>query len=132
MPDRYSADHSHVLLETKKGQEGMSYGAPGEQGVGEADTTPLLSLGEPGLVPGASGSNRGAKRALKARYQRKKRRRLRKEAAARKMRCENDQDNCMGMMTEMIEVLRGYESYQKVIRTADEASSKSINEVGKV
>ena len=35
------------------------------------------------------------------------------------------------MMTEMIEVLRGYESYQKVIRTADEASSKSINEVGK-
>ena len=36
------------------------------------------------------------------------------------------------MMTEMIEVLRGYESYQKVIRTADEASSRSINEVGKV
>ena len=34
------------------------------------------------------------------------------------------------MMTEMIEVLRGYESYQKVIRTADEASAKSINEVG--
>ena len=36
------------------------------------------------------------------------------------------------MMTEMIEVLRGYESYQKVIRSADEASAKSINEVGKV
>jgi flagellar basal-body rod protein FlgF len=36
------------------------------------------------------------------------------------------------MMTEMIEVLRGYETYQKVIRTADEASSRSINEVGKV
>jgi len=35
------------------------------------------------------------------------------------------------MMTEMIEVLRGYESYQKVIRTADEASAKSINDVGK-
>jgi flagellar basal-body rod protein FlgF len=35
------------------------------------------------------------------------------------------------MMTEMIEVLRGYESYQKVIRTADEASAKSINEVGR-
>ena len=35
------------------------------------------------------------------------------------------------MMTEMIEVLRGYEAYQKVIRTADEASSRSINEVGK-
>lgn len=35
------------------------------------------------------------------------------------------------MMTEMIEVLRGYESYQKVIRSADEANSKAINEVGK-
>ena len=36
------------------------------------------------------------------------------------------------MMTEMIETLRGYESYQKVIRSADEATSRSINEVGKV
>ena len=36
------------------------------------------------------------------------------------------------MMTEMIEVLRGYESYQKVIRTADEASARAINEVGKI
>jgi flagellar basal-body rod protein FlgG len=35
------------------------------------------------------------------------------------------------MMTEMIEVLRGYESYQKVIRSADEASARSINEVAK-
>jgi flagellar basal body rod protein FlgG len=32
----------------------------------------------------------------------------------------------------MIEVLRGYESYQKVIRTADEANAKSINEVGTI
>jgi flagellar basal-body rod protein FlgG len=36
------------------------------------------------------------------------------------------------MMTEMIEVLRGYESYQKVIRTADDATARVINEVGKV
>jgi len=36
------------------------------------------------------------------------------------------------MMTEMIEVLRGYESYQKVIRTADEANAKAINEVGRI
>ena len=36
------------------------------------------------------------------------------------------------MMTEMIEVLRGYESYQKAIRALDEASAKSINEVGRV
>jgi len=34
------------------------------------------------------------------------------------------------MMTEMIEVLRGYESYQKVIQAADESNSKAINEVG--
>ncbi len=36
------------------------------------------------------------------------------------------------MMTEMIEVLRGYESYQKIMRTADEATASSINDVGKV
>jgi flagellar basal-body rod protein FlgG len=36
------------------------------------------------------------------------------------------------MMTEMIEVLRGYESYQKAIRALDDASAKSINEVGQV
>ena len=81
----------------------MSYGDPWEQGVGEADPTPLLSLDEPGLVPGASGSILGAKKAQKGRYQRRKRRRLREDAAARKMRCVNDQDSCMGMMAEMIE-----------------------------
>jgi flagellar basal-body rod protein FlgG len=35
------------------------------------------------------------------------------------------------MMTEMIEVLRGYESYQKVIRSIDEVNSRAINDVGK-
>jgi flagellar basal-body rod protein FlgG len=34
-------------------------------------------------------------------------------------------------MTEMIEVLRGYETYQKVIKSVDDANSKAINEVGK-
>ncbi len=34
------------------------------------------------------------------------------------------------MMTEMIAVLRGYETYQKVIRNAHEAYTKSINQVG--
>lgn len=34
------------------------------------------------------------------------------------------------VMTEMIEVLRAYESYQKVIRCVDEINSKAINEVG--
>jgi len=36
------------------------------------------------------------------------------------------------MMTEMIEVLRGYESYQKVIQAADESNAKAINDVGKL
>jgi flagellar basal-body rod protein FlgF len=36
------------------------------------------------------------------------------------------------MMTEMIEVLRGYESYQKIIRSVDEVNSKAINEIGQV
>jgi flagellar basal-body rod protein FlgF len=34
-------------------------------------------------------------------------------------------------MTEMIEILRGYESYQRVIRSVDEANAKSISEVGR-
>ena len=36
------------------------------------------------------------------------------------------------MMTEMIEVLRGYESYQKVIQAADDANSKAINQIGTI
>ena len=39
--------------------------------------------------------------------------------------------NALQMMTELIEVHRGYESYQKVIRSVDEVNSKIINEVGK-
>jgi len=34
-------------------------------------------------------------------------------------------------MVEMIEILRGYESYQRMIRAMDEVNSKSINEVGR-
>lgn len=36
------------------------------------------------------------------------------------------------MMTEMIETLRGYESYQKAIQTLDSVESKAANEVGRV
>ena len=36
------------------------------------------------------------------------------------------------MMTEMIEVLRGAESYQKIIQYLGNASSKAINEVGRL
>ncbi len=35
------------------------------------------------------------------------------------------------MMTEMIEVLRGYESYQKTMRSIDEMNAKLINDVGR-
>lgn len=34
-------------------------------------------------------------------------------------------------MTEMVEVLRTYEAYQKMIRTVSEADTKSINDVGR-
>ncbi|UCF94372.1 MAG: flagellar basal-body rod protein FlgF [Desulfobacterales bacterium] len=39
--------------------------------------------------------------------------------------------DAVSMMTDMIEVLRGYESYQKVIRSIDEVTAKVINEVGR-
>jgi len=35
------------------------------------------------------------------------------------------------VMTEMIEVLRGYESYQKIIRSINDVSLKAINDVGR-
>ncbi len=40
--------------------------------------------------------------------------------------------NAIGVMTEMIEVMRGYESYQKVMQFVDNITSKAINEVGRV
>jgi len=40
--------------------------------------------------------------------------------------------NTIRMMTGMIEALRAYEAYQKVIQSVDEATSKTINEVGRV
>jgi len=36
------------------------------------------------------------------------------------------------MMTEMIEVLRGYESYQKMMRSVDDMNAKLINDVGRL
>lgn len=39
--------------------------------------------------------------------------------------------NPVKAMTEMIETSRAFDAYQKVIQTADEATSKSINDVGK-
>lgn len=40
--------------------------------------------------------------------------------------------NPVQAMTEMIETSRAFEAYQKVIQSADEATEKSINHVGKV
>ncbi len=39
--------------------------------------------------------------------------------------------NPVQAMTEMIETSRAFEAYQKVIKSADEATAKSINDVGK-
>jgi flagellar basal-body rod protein FlgF len=36
------------------------------------------------------------------------------------------------VMLEMIEVLRGYESYKKAIQSVDDITSKAINEVGQL
>lgn len=45
---------------------------------------------------------------------------------------ETSNVNAIKAMTEMIDVLRGYESYQKVMQTLDDARRKAINEVGKL
>jgi flagellar basal-body rod protein FlgG len=44
---------------------------------------------------------------------------------------ENANVNPVQAMTEMIETSRAFEAYQKVIQSADEATSTSINDVGK-
>jgi flagellar basal-body rod protein FlgG len=44
---------------------------------------------------------------------------------------ERSNVNVIRMMTEMIEVLRGYESYQKMMRSIDDMNAKLINDVGK-
>ena len=40
--------------------------------------------------------------------------------------------NPVRMMTEMIEVLRGYETYQRMMRSIDEMNAKMIGDVGKI
>ena len=45
---------------------------------------------------------------------------------------EQSNVNTIEEMASMIEVLRGYESYQKVIQTIDEINSKSASEIGRV
>ena len=40
--------------------------------------------------------------------------------------------NTVEVMVEMIEVLRGYESYQKILRSIDDVTLKTINEVGRL
>ena len=45
---------------------------------------------------------------------------------------EQSNVDAVKMMTEMIEVLRGYESYQKIIRSVDEINAISIRDIGRV
>ena len=45
---------------------------------------------------------------------------------------EESNANPMALMNEMILAHRGYESYQKVIRSTEELSSKAINNIGKL
>lgn len=44
---------------------------------------------------------------------------------------ESSNVNAIRAMTEVIETMRVFESYQKVIRAADEATAKTVNEVGR-
>jgi flagellar basal-body rod protein FlgG len=44
---------------------------------------------------------------------------------------ESSNVDTIRMMTEMIEVLRGYESYQKIMRSVDDMNAKLINDVGR-
>lgn len=44
---------------------------------------------------------------------------------------ESSNVNAIRTMTELIETLRAFETYQKVIRAADDATSKTVNEVGR-
>jgi flagellar basal-body rod protein FlgG len=43
---------------------------------------------------------------------------------------EGSNVNAVKVMTELIEVQRGYESYQKMIKTMDEMASRVISGVG--
>lgn len=45
---------------------------------------------------------------------------------------EHSNVNIIRMMTDMIDTLRGYESYQKIIRSLNDIDSKAINELGSV
>lgn len=45
---------------------------------------------------------------------------------------ERSNVNIIRMMTDMIDTIRGYESYQKIIRSLNDIDSKAINEVGSV
>jgi flagellar basal-body rod protein FlgG len=44
---------------------------------------------------------------------------------------ESSNVNAIRTMTEMIETMRVFEAYQRMIRTADEATAKTVNEVGR-
>jgi flagellar basal-body rod protein FlgG len=45
---------------------------------------------------------------------------------------EQSNVDAINAMSEMIDVLRGYESYQKVIQSLNDTTLKAINEVGRL
>lgn len=53
------------------------------------------------------------------------------EPSVRQGYIESANVDTVRMMTEMIEVLRGYESYQKIMKSMDDITGKMINDVGK-
>ena len=55
-----------------------------------------------------------------------------KEVEVRQGFVELSNVDAIRMMTEMIEILRGYESYQKIIQSINDVSLKAINDVGRL
>ena len=45
---------------------------------------------------------------------------------------ENSNVNAISAMVEMIDTIRGYESYQKIIQSIDNVTGKAINELGRI
>ena len=84
----------------------MSYGAPWDQGVGVSDTTPLLDLEAPGLVPDADGNGLKAKPTRRHRYQRGRQQQRRAEKSSREEQSRVDQDCCFGVIAEAVDMNR--------------------------
>ena len=81
----------------------MSYGAPWERGVAEADTMPLRDMEAPGLVPAVEGVGLATKEARRHHSQRARRRRRREEKSSRRERSVVDRDRCLDVIAEAVD-----------------------------